>query len=329
MDFANIEVSKFPDTWGASPATVTVRDELLSIQAGTYKSKIEKARSLHKAGDSASYDSIKKTLPAVTWSGLFSARLDSSLIHYSQLLIMDLDHLDDVALPKTKSLLREDEYVVSVWLSPSGSGLKFLVRTAVTQELHKPVYYAFVDYLKSRYGINVDVSGSNVGRLCYASYDPELEFKENSRIFELSLEQFEVATTYRPAKAATLSSASQPKNERYLLEGTEGRNKQSLHRIIRRIITYLRNSNQSITSSYAEWVKVGLAIANTFTFSGIGERYFLELSAQDGARYDAEACKQMLNYLYLHRRINAVTMGSIIRMAESKGFPKAGAKHRK
>jgi len=141
-------------------------------------------------------------------------------------------------------------------------------------------------------------------------------FKADSKIFELSLDQFELAVNEPRISIARrerlLHSRMSDTSRRH-----RGRNKQSLHRIVRNIISYLRKSNQSITSSYAEWVKVGLAIANTFTFSGIGERYFQELSVKMASLW-CSACSQMLHYLYVHRRINVVKFGSIIYMAESK-----------
>lgn len=43
-------------------------------------------------------------------------------------MVIEIDHLEGAALPTAVGQLLEDEYVFAYWLSPSGEGLKGLVR---------------------------------------------------------------------------------------------------------------------------------------------------------------------------------------------------------
>ena len=320
MNLTEIEISRFSDTWGSTqPRTVSVLAELQDIRSGTYKAKILAARALYAAGEMERYRVLKRSLPAVTWSGTFGSRLDSSLMRHSQLLIIDVDHLQSDETIRWADILRKDKHIISVWLSPSGAGLKFLVNSAATPAYHKAHYHGYVNYLRLTYGLEVDTSGSNVGRLCYVSYDPALEVNANAEAFAPSLDAYQDVEATE-ARLTIVRPAISSRTDRYLLEGTEGRNKARDHATIRRIIKYLRFSGKSITSSYSDWVKVGLAIANTFTLKAVGEKYFLQICAQDGARHDEAASRSMLIYLYLHRRQNAVSLGSIIHMAKLVGW---------
>ena len=72
---------------------------------------------------------LKKNLPAICFSGQFNKRSDSAIIEHSGLICLDFD-----GYPKKKDLLEDKEryqknkFIYSVFVSPSGNGLKVLVK---------------------------------------------------------------------------------------------------------------------------------------------------------------------------------------------------------
>ena len=71
---------------------------------------------------------LKKLLPAICFSGTFNKRTDSSLIQHSGLICLDFDGYDkSKELLQDKESLSKNKYVFSVFISPSGNGLKVLV----------------------------------------------------------------------------------------------------------------------------------------------------------------------------------------------------------
>ena len=99
------------------------------IRYGEVKETIE---ALRAELDKPKRDLIKGSLSAVTFCGTFTRRAKTGLKEASGLAIIDFDKLktfDDVKLLKDK--LSKDPYIFSAWISPSGNGLKALVKIPV------------------------------------------------------------------------------------------------------------------------------------------------------------------------------------------------------
>ena len=126
---------------------------------------------------------LKKQLPAICFSGTFNKRTDASLIHHSGFICLDFDGYE-----KSKDLLHDKEnlsknkYVFSVFISPSGNGLKVLVKIPADAENHTNYFNSLEKYFNSPY---FDKTSKNLSRVCYESYDPLLHINENSSIWDL------------------------------------------------------------------------------------------------------------------------------------------------
>lgn len=121
----------------------------------------------------------KILLPGVCFQGTFKYRSVDQLIQHSGFLIIDIDKLQ-VDVKKEKESLSKNEYIYSLWISPSGSGLKGLVRVPPEKENHKGYFQAFGKYLNHP---NWDDSGSDVSRICYESYDPDIYINEDASVW--------------------------------------------------------------------------------------------------------------------------------------------------
>ena len=121
----------------------------------------------------------KKELPIVLWSGEFLERKDSALDSHSGLVVLDFDHID---VEGSKTILATDQYIYACWISPSGEGLKALVRVS-NPESHRDHFRALQAYFDNEYGLEVDPSGINESRACFDSYDPEIVVNKSAKVF--------------------------------------------------------------------------------------------------------------------------------------------------
>ena len=121
----------------------------------------------------------------VCWSGEFSQRTDDALFEHSGYIVLDFDHVD---VDSTKTSLATDNYIYSCWTSPSGNGVKALVKIT-NPERHRDHFRALVKYFESQYGLQVDESGINESRACYESHDPDIVIKDVSEKFGALLSQ--------------------------------------------------------------------------------------------------------------------------------------------
>ena len=122
---------------------------------------------------------FKKKLPVVLFSGEFKARNDEALEKHSQFIVLDFDHINVEA---SKAVLSTDPYVYSCWVSPSGDGLKALVKIT-NPERHRDHFRALRTYFEKQYTLEVDESGINEYRACFESWDPDIIINEQSKPF--------------------------------------------------------------------------------------------------------------------------------------------------
>jgi len=130
---------------------------------------------------------LKQSLPAICFSGKFTKRNDSSLTKHSGLICLDFDNFPSEKLMlEEKQLISKDRYTYSVFISPSGLGLKVLVKIPDEIETHKQ----FFNSLQHHYGSEFfDVTCKNLSRVCYESYDPLIYINEQSSVFNQVIEQ--------------------------------------------------------------------------------------------------------------------------------------------
>ena len=77
--------------------------------------------------DKEQRNELKKQLPVILFGGEFKERLDTALKSYSKLVVLDFDNCDVIKKRTELSLL---DYVYAVWVSPSGDGLKALIKVS-------------------------------------------------------------------------------------------------------------------------------------------------------------------------------------------------------
>jgi hypothetical protein len=155
------------------------------IKDGSSKDLVKKIRAEKRKPER---NEMKKLLPAICFSGKFNKRSDSSLIEHSGLICLDFDgYLKQKELLQDKENLSKNKYVFSVFISPSGNGLKVLVKIPTDPENHVHYFNSLDKYFNSPY---FDKTSKNLSRVCYESYDPLIHINENSSVWD-TIEEIE------------------------------------------------------------------------------------------------------------------------------------------
>jgi hypothetical protein len=167
-----MKVTIFKDLYAKEdPHVIQIATALKRIQEGNSATTIEAIRNGAK--------DFKKTLPVVLFSGEFKTRNDEALEKHSQYIVLDFDHIDVEA---SKAILSTDPYVYSCWVSPSGDGLKALIKIS-NPERHRDHFRALRTYFHKQYDLEVDESGINESRACFESYDPDIVINDDANTF--------------------------------------------------------------------------------------------------------------------------------------------------
>lgn len=198
----NPDISQFSNARNPVPvSTTTLIDALQAIKDGTYRDIIEGVRS---EPDKKKRAELKKKLPAVTFSGLFAKRNAESLVQYSNIVCHDIDELEPAELTRLIDLLKNCPYLLAMFVSPSGNGLKLLFDSDHTDISHLEVWTAIGNYLTKAYNVIPDAACKDICRLCFLSYDTDLYYNEDCESVN-----FDILT--QPFRELLKQSAAQPK----------------------------------------------------------------------------------------------------------------------
>jgi len=150
------------------------------IRNGASKELIEEIRSKETKTEK---NELKKELPSICWSGTFKNRSDIGLIEHSGLICLDFDGFKSPeSLQEWKEVTEGIEYTYASFISPSGEGLKVLVKIPkCDKDDHKKYFESLESFFDSPH---FDVSSSNISRVCYESYDPDIYINEDSTLWE-------------------------------------------------------------------------------------------------------------------------------------------------
>ena len=168
-----------------NPYNKSVMYALDRIKSGKSKDLVEQLRLMSKDD----YEKNKSKLPITCFNGKFRVRSASAIIEHSGLIILDFDKFET---PKEavdfRDSISDDEFIFSCWISPSGHGVKALVKIPQQIENHKLYFQSIKKYFNHP---NWDDSGSDVSRTCFESYDPDIYINLDSNIWT-ELEQPEL-----------------------------------------------------------------------------------------------------------------------------------------
>jgi hypothetical protein len=145
------------------------------IREGNSREIVEKVRA---SGDGE----IKKRLPVINFQGVFKERKDSGITEFSGLMPLDFDKFETLSeLQECREKLQADKYTFALFTSPSGNGLKVIVKIPTDGASdYKNYFNSLRDYYQDSH---FDISSSNISRLCFESFDADIFVNPESDIY--------------------------------------------------------------------------------------------------------------------------------------------------
>ena len=151
---------------------VSLVDLYKLITSDKYKEPTEELRELENPNLKRDYKG--KNFDYFTGSGIFPYRADDALKYHSGYIVIDLDNLEEDLREVMAKLISDGHlYVLLMFVSPSGKGLKVIYGIDLSQGGHRKWFTAIRNYLRENYELEADPSGINVSRTCFLAYDPE------------------------------------------------------------------------------------------------------------------------------------------------------------
>lgn len=166
-------ITIFKNIFSKEPFYITIEEALERIRAGKSKNIVEEIR---KTLDKDKANKLKSNLPSVCFSGKFEKdRTEEQLLEHSGFLVLDFDNIENLRDRQTEII--SNEFVYACWVSPSGKGLKALIKISNPLK-HRQHFEALQQVFP-----DVDKSGINVSRVCYESYDQDIYINQSAKVF--------------------------------------------------------------------------------------------------------------------------------------------------
>jgi len=150
--------------------TVSLVQVYNAITGEYYKQHTEKLRSIADVVQARKYKAAN--FDYCTFSGVFTARNDKSLVTHSELMCIDFDHVQNI--DTLRQALLADEYFDTqlLFVSPSGDGLKWIIEIDTRKAPHGEYFASVANYILQTYSVKVDKSGKDISRACFIPFDP-------------------------------------------------------------------------------------------------------------------------------------------------------------
>lgn len=163
--------------------TMSVEDMFNRIKYEEHNKHLDIINKLRDLPNHDQEKELKKKLPLICWSGTFLKRTDNDCIKHSGLICLDFDD------ESFDTIMKKNEYIYAAFISPTGTGVKVLVRIPEIIKDHGDYYLSLADY----FGLTtIDEKCKNISRGCYLSYDPNMYWNPNAPIFYKLLPKKEV-----------------------------------------------------------------------------------------------------------------------------------------
>jgi predicted P-loop ATPase len=256
-----------------------------NIKNGVYE---DVAHAVRIAKNEEEKKAAKNKAPIITVSGTFNQRKNDALISHSGLIAMDFDDINDYG--DAFNLLINDPYSYAVFMSISGKGICCLVK--IDGKRHLDAFLGLEQYYYENYKLQVDRACKDVSRPRFLSYDPDLFLNEQSQVFKLY-----------PKK--------ETKQQQQKINNFSGGNhySQKFELILSRI-------NKDLTNDYADWLKIGFAIASEYGEGGLD--YFKYVSSFSH-KYNEFECEKKYKTL-LGDASNGVNISSFYYICQQNGI---------
>jgi predicted P-loop ATPase len=255
-----MQVTFYTNVYGKEFLDIPLMGLLTSISSGKWKDTVEKYRKDKNP-------ETKKKAPAFTASGTFPKnRKANELGTHSGLIAIDFDSLEDI--DHARSELYADEYTFAGFVSIGGGGLCVLVK--IDGSKHIQSFKGLEHYYFTKYNLQADQQCSDVSRLRFISYDPDMYLNPNSKKFT----ELPKSNKGRPA------------------QGKATKNFVSTNSDIEYVVNQIQQTKTDITASYDDWISIGLGLKAQI--GEAGKEYYHAIS-QYHPGYDYDTTERKWN----------------------------------
>lgn len=277
-------------------SVINVNDLIEVIKYGYLEKEVNAIR---HAGSKEKRNELKKTtLPAITTSGIFEPRSSNGFKKHNGLIQIDIDYISNYE-EQFQNLIK-DKFTYVAFRSPSGNGIKLLVKINPSHETHLGQFNALKEYYEEEFQVEIDKACKDIARCMLLSYDPHLYCNPNSAVFD----GFTVPEPKFVSKERH-SFFSNMKNEYYTDD----------EKVVAFISRELAERKLDITQAYENWIQIGFALANTL--GETGRVYYHEISSVY-PEYNSHELDKVYSGC-LKRNDGRVTLGTLIYHAKSAG----------
>ena len=170
----------FTSLKNTTPTRVCKLEEIFGIiKSEKYKPIVSKIR----AEELPSKSLLKNKIPVFTPTGVFNHRSIKGLEIYNGVICLDLDSVED---PQSlKEICKTLSYVHAAFITPSGKGLKVVIKTHSNVEEYKLIEEIVSKRFFDDTGFMRDNHCKDIARIQFLSYDPDLYYNEQSEFFNI------------------------------------------------------------------------------------------------------------------------------------------------
>lgn len=251
---------------------------------------------------------LKSNIPYVTFSGEFRIRNNGQLINHSNIIVIDIDNPHGWEMSNCENVehwreaLKTDNKVLFFFRSPT-NGFKIGFRKPTNME-HADAYYSAMMHCKTVYNFDVDVSGKDVSRACFLSYDVNVWANYDCNELEL---------IERVAESSNVGSCDAPVSLKTFTHETKPLTWITLERAVY-VVKSLPKSHYD-NAVYSDWLKVGLALHYQFKGNETALKIWQWWSSQDYAGYNDNGCIKTWNS-FTHNGSQLITFTSLLTKRE-------------
>lgn len=223
--------------------------------------------------------------PAVTFGGTFTGTGTAKDINImSGLIVLDFDHIKNLAEIRQK--LENDSHTFLLFVSPSGDGLKVVVKHSLTEPLKwQYLYFELEAYYLNTFVLETDKSGKDISRMCFLPYIDTLFKNDNSTVWQYTgafekgqLRYADICVPLIPDISTATSTTDDLYNECFYIS------------------VYLFQNKISIAESYEDWLSYGYSLC---ALRELGREIFHNISCISD-KYDVEKCDEQYDYMLNH-----------------------------
>ena len=293
---------------------VTLKEVYEMIVSDKWAQTTRSLRSLLKEEQA---DFKRRQLPFVTFSGTFTLRHNEHLVRHSGLLCFDFDHIgNETSVRDLQQRLIADP-ILNVYLafrSPSGDGLKLVVKNNFTPENHNVKYAQLAQYIQHNYNKSVDHT-NDIARACFLCHDPKAYYNSQFIIHNSQLKKsVESVERFSRSERANRSSELSVSSEESVGDKTSQSDKNSVRdKTLETAIQRIEQHHIDVTTHYHDWYRIGMALASHY--GEAGRDYYHRIS-----RFYPHYTPQETNKQYdhcLHYNTHRIHLGTLFYLIQN------------